>query len=123
MERIVFRAKSLATDEWVYGNYVHSLRFAGTPMEHLIIDQHTGAEYEVDGNTVCQFIGKYDSKGESIFENDILFNPTTKTFYKVFFDKAKYMLFSSFGIDENLDFENLLLAGNVFEVQELFNDK
>lgn len=120
MDKIIFRARLIATGERVYGNYVHLMRFAGCSNEHRIVDIYTGAEYEVDGNTVCQCIGEYDSKGESIFENDILFNPITKKLSKVLFIKAKYIIYSnSFGIEKNPDFNNMVIVGNVFDNPEL----
>jgi len=38
MKQIIFKAKSLESGEWVYGNYVHSKRFEGCFNEHRIIN-------------------------------------------------------------------------------------
>ncbi len=70
---ILFRAKSVSSNQWVYGNYIHSKRFAGWSNEHRIHNQETGLESDVYPETVGQFTGVFDRKGRQVFEGDIFF--------------------------------------------------
>ena len=66
---ILFRAKNMQ-DEWVYGNYIHSKRFAGCFNEHRIHNQETGLESDIDPETVGQLLVK--TEYETFFEGDII---------------------------------------------------
>lgn len=70
---IIFRAKAVSSGQWVYGNLIHSKRFAGWSNEWRIHDQDTGLESDIDSETVGQFTGLMARNDRHVFEGDIFF--------------------------------------------------
>ena len=120
MRTIKFRGKSILTDEWFYGDLVHSAdnkRFG-----ILVNDKDSYDECEVALDTVGQFIGLYDCNGKEIYEGDILdFNGLT---VEVRFVRGAFAFLVNGYLDDELygDCRTDLFAkviGNVYENPEL----
>jgi hypothetical protein len=83
MEEILFKAKRIEDDKWVYGSYVYEKGIAadttldGPDFYHIdvhYIHEPNTRVHEVDGNTICQYINEKDRDGEKIFKGDIVEN-------------------------------------------------
>lgn len=116
MRIIKFRGKSTLTDEWFYGDLVHSADKKRTAI--LVNDKDSYDECEVVPETVGQFIGLYDCDGKEIFEGDILdFNGFT---VEVRFVRGVFAFLANGNLDDELygDCRTDLFAkviGNIYE--------
>lgn len=116
MREIKFRGKSILTDEWFYGDLVHSADKKRTAI--LVNDKNSYDECEVVHETIGQFTSLYDCDGKEIFEGDILdFNGLT---VEVRFVRGAFALLVNGNLDDELygDCRTDLFAkviGNVYE--------
>lgn len=116
MRTIKFRGKSIFTDEWFYGDLVHSADKKRTAI--LVNDKDSYDECEVVPETIGQFTSLYDCDGKEIFEGDILdFNGLT---VEVRFVRGAFALLVNGNLDDELygDCRTDLFAkviGNVYE--------
>lgn len=106
-ERAVYRGKSVKTNEWVYGSFVHA-DDSGTGRPYIYC---LGSAIEVDPKSVGQYLGVKDSQGELIFEGDIV-KSRTGNYYKVEW-RQDLLEFSLKSLDENSKkppYDNLVIG-------------
>jgi len=69
MREIKFCGKSIESCEWIYGYYY---RGEIDPSKHFIICMESYNDYEVDPETIGQYIELHDKNDKEIFEKDIV---------------------------------------------------
>ena len=117
---IIFRAKAVSSGQWVYGNLIHSKRFAGWSNEWRIHNQDTGLESDVLPETVGQFTGLMDRNEGQIFEGDILHSARSGN-YVVHFSGCSWRLTSRYNgkTYTTASANNLWIRGNIHDNPEL----
>lgn len=76
MRKIIFRGKRIGNVEWVQGGIAPAYHEAADPMEPMIQDGYSivtdGRAYAVDQDSIGQYTGKKDKRGNPIFEDDLV---------------------------------------------------
>lgn len=73
--RIIFKAKEVNTNKWVFGNFVmyggHQETFTHAIQ---VLDDEMNVRYvaNIQIETLCQFTGVNDFNGRSVFEGDLM---------------------------------------------------
>lgn len=73
MREILFRGKTIDNPRWVEGYFAEAdLYLNGNIVRHPVIVDKDDDMKEINPETLCEFTGLYDSKGNKVFEGDIL---------------------------------------------------
>ena len=130
MREILFRGKSVDTNEWIYGHYVHQY---GADMIYLPdgVDREYGFDYyHINPETVGQYTGLTDKNGKNIFEGDIVKTDKFNTPNKLYVIKYDLLLGAFIGEDNGTmyfttfdgDSELFEIIGNIHDNTELLNN-
>lgn len=138
MNEILFRAKRVDNNEWVYGNYVEAkmsgcfiLSTKMVASKNVIKDDLE--TFEVNGETVCQYINIVDVNKKKIFEHDIVkfwrINTLGYTNERIgevlYYDNLPvfYIMSTTGDAWDWCDCENIEVIGNSYENKELLEKK
>lgn len=117
-ENIKFKAKRLDNGKWVEGYF-----YAECGNTYIIENRNKESmlnrniTYQVDPSTVCQFTGLKDSKGNEIWEHDILQSQETKAIYEVvWYEDGGFVIKDSVGGGHLLNFLGSILSVFKFKV-------
>lgn len=142
MREILFKAKRVDNGEWIEGSLIDLDIDSGycyivqpykkasiLPIIFLITDRMK----LVDPETLCQFTGLCDKKGNKIWENDILmahldeFYPEDATYETVEWGVAGWVAHETGSIDrqylDEFDTEHFEVIGNIFDDKELLQEE
>lgn len=112
IENIKFKAKRLDGKGWAIGDLLHSYENGA-----IIVPIEGGGAYSVDSDTICQFTGLKDCKGNEIWEHDLLQNQEAKAIYEVVWDEnGGFIIKHSVGGGHLLNFLGSILSVFKFKV-------
>ena len=131
MREILFRGKSVDTNEWLYGHYVHQY---GADMIYLPdgVDREYGFDYyHIQLETIGQYTDLTDKNGKKIFEGDIIKSCEYDDIYFVkycaddnypAFDIVPEMNIECNGLSHLHIVEGIEVIGNIHDNPELLNN-
>ena len=126
MREYKFRAKSVKTNEWVYGSLLRD----EIQKKYYIVDNESGVGKEVDENTIGQYTSLKDKNGVKIYKGDILKYSDEDTAIVVFNEKYSYFMvkpiqdfyFDSDVLGHTIEYNQVEVIGNVVDNRELLKD-
>ena len=132
MREILFRGKSLRSNEWVYGDLLQNSDGERKSIVPFNDGYNVFDELLADNNTIGQYTGIKDKNGTKIFEGDILYtkhgakiegNGYYESYHEVVFKNGAFGVigeiegeFLSF---DYLPLDNEVVCGNIYENEEL----
>jgi hypothetical protein len=119
---IKFRAKSIHSNEWVYGNFIHSKRFEGCTNKYRIHDKDSGMESDINPETVGLFSGIIDRDKIEIYNGDIFKLGAERQLFEVRFEHGCFLAFrkdTQYGLIGELKMMFIKVVGNIYDNPEL----
>ena len=135
----IYKAKPIDSNMWVYGYYVYHQNRTPSPLGdylykedeeyYIFIDEFSDwnmprnlLNIKIDPSTLCRSLGIEDSKGNTIFENDI-FEDCNKNKFVIFYDiENTRFIGKGIGANENKDRISYIgkeprvtVVGNIFD--------
>ena len=117
---IKFRGKQVDNGEWVYGYYWRDNSTRKYKITINLQDDNFCC-HEVIIDTVGQFTGLTDKKGNEIYEGDMVQHNAWDYPFEVIFhqEKARFVCKMKTGLTQYIDYENIQLVGNIHDNPEL----
>ena len=132
---ILFRAKRVDNGEWVRGDLLRETDNFNNIRTRIYEAKGHGTfiKHEVDPDTICQYTGTIDRKGQKVFEGDIV---KTKFFgkengkgqnfndydvFEVVYEFTSFRLKNNYSLHIFPDVEEIKVIGNIFENPEFIS--
>ena len=139
MRGIKFRGKRTDNGEWVYGNlitptfdnsdnifgyYIHEINKTNyfTTRDNGLENFYEIQLFRIDPETVGQYTGLKDKNGIRIYECDIVKHGRELDYIDIV-EYGNCCFYTSLSSDWLSDCENIEVIGNIYENQELLEDK
>jgi len=149
INRYMVKAKTLRTREWVTGYYYKMAETthctiddcSPVPVHHYILQEmmtdwelpNQMIKYEIDPDTICQYVGFEDKNKKMIWENDIIHCTTIdceEYAWQIVWDKEE-LGFKATNGEENYGtefgylpcLEDIKIVGNIFDNPELLRGR
>lgn len=136
MREILFKAKRIYDGKWVEGYYLRDqYHIGGKDIIFYRKDSDWFTIYTdiIDPETLCQFTGLTDKRGNKIWENDILMAhlddlyPEDTTYETIEWGVAGWVAHEANSIDgqylDEFDLEYFEVVGNIFDNPELLQEE
>lgn len=136
MREILFKAKRICDGKWVEGYYLRDqYHIGGKDIIFYRKDSDWFTIYTdiIDPETLCQFTGLTDKRGNKIWENDILMAhlddlyPEDTTYETIEWGVAGWVAHEANSIDgqylDEIDLEYFEVVGNIFDNPELLQEE
>lgn len=133
MREIFYKAKRIDNGEWVYWNIFGELcRESGKRTRLVIQIGATTSYYDyihqmftmIDKDTICQYTGLTDKKGNKIWENDVIRYKDIHAIGKVAFIEESFVLDDEYDGKQYINgmWDKFEVIGNVFDNKELLEE-
>lgn len=119
MREIKFRGKRLDNGEWVYGSYVEiNFHYSNGYVERHLIVALNAHEFEVDPETVGQYVGLKDKSVKEIYDGDVVMVCDCERF-EIIFHKGCFCYQIGKGDYHIFNNKEIEIIGNIYDNPEL----
>lgn len=115
---IKFKAKRLDGKGWAIGDLLHSYENGA-----IIVPIEGGGAFSVDSDTICQFTGLTDCKGNEIWEHDLIHFVGYKPTAEVFWSEEDYAFMAASENEPLYLLPHVLKIGKIERVGNKFDKK
>jgi len=128
MRKIIFRGKDPVGD-WMFGNLITTSYEKDGQIKHLYSIQCINAKSYcpgIDGETIGQYTGMEDRKGDMIFEGDLFKIGAEENIFEVRFCEGCFLAYENckqVGILGELPTGICLVIGNIYDNPELLKSE